>query len=560
MKTRGIKIVTLFLIIALAMIVFVPNFLIKQNNSINKEEHNNGVYAFNEETISQVDYQGYDEFEVSSVEGYLSFVKSTWANSTIGATATKTSSAGYDYNGKVIKQTKDLDLSHVDNIVIDVFAGTYDGQGFTLKLGENKSLAHRQEKEGVYPMNSSAGDEYYKGGFCNVLEGTLQNSVFFVKGTKLENIYAKGDTVYLGSVIGKNQGVIESLAVASLSYTAILDSQTFVRIGVIAGDNYSGTVKYCIVTGGNSISLKIRGGMQSYYELGVFVGSGEALYCLSEITSSRVIYDMTTGEDQTSDNPEFIKLAVGSNNANSYKEIYKFPKHAASQEGGADESSGWYLYPAGYYYQNSPKFPSRLRKSMKWAEIQIEIEPSGAASEKNASGKNLCYVTPKQKIYVPEAHLEASKNVVSRDGLTLNYFGQSRNAVADSSSMYEFDVWATDELEDNNVIKAVYRLKKFTVTFVDAYHCSESSALGHAIGYEYVVEATTKISVTMSPYTKEGYRSMAFSFAGETVTYTISNNSHYIVNSNIGNSEHIVNDNITISISTALKEYSVNVS
>lgn len=534
-----------------------------EENPTNNQDIVGSVYAFSEETISSVDYNRYEEFEVNSEEGYISFVKSTWANSTIGMVATSTTSSGYDYAGKVIKQTKDLDLSHVDNIVIDVFAGTYDGQGHELKLGANTALAHKETASGVTPLSEAdgSGDVYYAGGFCNILEGTLTDSIFFVTGTRIEDIYAKGDNVFLGSLAGLNNGVISSQAVASLYYDSNIHSQTHFSIGIIAGYN-KGIVQYCIVTGGNMVTIRLVSGYQSYLTFNVFVGGGDpAQYCLSEITSSKLIYNMLSGDDQTVDNPDLIDLSVGSNNANSYVEIYKFPSEAASTEGGSNHTSGWYLYPSGYYYNDDARFPARLRSSMQWSTIKVEISPSAAAKEVDDSGRQLCYISSSELIYVPKAHLDRAKSTFTQNWTGIEIFNQSRSAVCKSNSMYLFDSWDTSELESNDVIKAIYKLREFTIKFVENGRCSYDTKSGEPVGFEYTVTALTKILITSTPYAKTGYRVLQFSFGNEVVTYEISDSKYYIASSNIGVSLYcVVKSDLTISVLTQFKTYNISFS
>ncbi len=415
--------------------------------------------------IDQEDYERYDEFHITTANGFVEFI------ATANGGAFLSSGYGGTFENKIVYLDADIVLTadHGDYIKnwnsnyssLILFRGTFDGQGH--------SITYEYSTE----YHSYMSDYDAISVFCVKNEGTIKN-------LKLINpvLYAYwGQNA--GMIAGINKGTIESCIVEDCAYevTYYCDSNC---IAPICGTN-NGTVKNCIVTGNMKLGYyRDKGEINASY----FVGSGnEANYC---------IYNMT--EIKSGNNINGPTGSLGDNNVvGSNSLLFDKLKNVYSRKAGYDDgTNAYYIFERWSHGGINGLY---LRAFIPWTEYTIKIEDGGCVKH----GESVI-LEKEYKMYNPTAHQTVT--IDETNEALIFYNDQKLEPIADVN--YVFDCWVVD----GNTYTAKFKHKPVELVFKS---CSNSNITSEST---YYVVHNTLITIGKYAYTgnSDCYYNIVFTF------------------------------------------------
>lgn len=223
-----------------------------------------GLWSSNADTDWGSNYAESNEFYISTAEQLAQF-------------ASMVNNSSKQFSGKTVRLIADIDLSAhywvpIGNKEARAFAGTFDGQGYTV-----------------------SGACFTSGSFPNT--GNVFCGLFGVNGTKgtVSNVHVAYSTFEarynVGGVVAYNQGTVEYCSVGSdvivRSTAPVSGDQGAVRFAGIVASNL-GTVRGCV----SDADLSDHNGKERYYVGGIVAHNfGRVESCVYQGNAARLGYD-----------------------------------------------------------------------------------------------------------------------------------------------------------------------------------------------------------------------------------------------------------------------------
>ena len=284
----------------------------KQNSKQNNLEVK--AYTFNEEidpnnsdhrTKFQEMYNSTTVFEIGSPEAFKRFSHTVYYLYKWAGHGTSGRDVRFDnnYSGKTVKLTANINISGISSDseeghnIIKTFAGTFDGQGYTIS-------------------NYSANQAFHTA-LIGTLNGTVKNTKFSNFDLRSGGASQGSGKDYAGVIANTNNGTIDSCIVNNPTFKSGRSRGDF-YCGAISGKN-NGTIKNCIVSG--TYKLCADDGVLGVSACGIdaypFIASGNnASYSIFTASYNALDSDGYDNEETA------YSTSLGTNNYSSFKSAH----------------------------------------------------------------------------------------------------------------------------------------------------------------------------------------------------------------------------------------------
>ena len=235
--------------------------------------------------------------------------------------------SGVTYSGQYFKLMSNLNLNNkafsgIGNSATNAFAGSFDGNGYTIKnikitssasyvglFGYLTGTVKHLAVENISVSASGASAHVYVGALVGYNKGTIENS--YISGTVTAT---SAYITHAGGIVGYNEGTISnSFSTAKVSGTS---TEFMVYAGGVVGYHSTGTISGCFATG----NVTAKGTTDAYSRNGGFAGfvADEATVNSCYRSNEQVLTQNTTVgsaycEAGTSASLEAIKTYVSAN-------------------------------------------------------------------------------------------------------------------------------------------------------------------------------------------------------------------------------------------------------
>lgn len=528
-KTKGLKISIIALIIVLTISAF--SLLLVNLYVINKKDEASKTDAYFVITsgLSKQEYEQYTYFEINSASGLEAMGAlslSLWEY--------------YDnlFQDKTIYLTTNISVSKAH---IFKFAGTFDGQGYTISITDGTAGGGLAGSGGVAPETSGN-----IGLFCGILTSSGR-----IKNTNFKDCYAYCNSggafadSFAGIIVGENNGIVENCIVENCEFRSNR-YRTNCYVAPIVGKN-NGTVKNCMVRGNYIVGgegtnfMSNPDGAMSYFFTASGNNANNSIYCASwDEGGSSDCYDYVYSPNNSETDGGSVD-ARGAYNYSSCASAYSLMHLHGSYSSQISTSCGssgtaWFKYSSSSQgYGGSSTYCVYLRRFISWSTVSFSAGTGGTVSPSSVT--------------VPSNYTS-----ISYSGNVATIY--DTGVVATANAGYEFSSWS------ERAKKANFSKISLEISFADVSNCSESSSTV-TLGSSYYIPYGNSISLTYAKNANNTIKSIKFSFTdssgtSRTITYAASSG-YYITKNNLttSTSYSVTSAKTGINVAVAKKSYNI---